>query len=68
MKSSFIAALLMLCGIVTTQKVSACTDIIVGRKATADGSVLMSYSADAFGWFTNLHYVPAADHHSGEKR
>ncbi|WP_455131626.1 C69 family dipeptidase, partial [Prevotella sp.] len=36
---------------------SACTNLIVGKKASVDGSVLVSYNADDYGMFGHLcHY------------
>ena len=32
----------------------ACTNFIVGKKASADGSVIVSYSADSYGMFGYL--------------
>lgn len=32
----------------------ACTNLIAGKKATTDGSVFCTYSADSYGMFTNL--------------
>ena len=37
----------------------ACTNIIVGKKASADGSVICSYHADDYGMFINLCHFPA---------
>ena len=31
----------------------ACTNLIVGKGASVDGSVIVSYSADSYGMFTN---------------
>ena len=33
----------------------ACTNIIVGKKASADGSVFVSYSADSYGMYGNIY-------------
>jgi len=40
----------------------ACTNFIVGKKASKDGSVICSYSADSYGMFTGLRHQPAARH------
>ena len=44
---------------------SACTNLIVGKKASADGSVIISYSQDDYGSFEPLRVIPAADHPAG---
>lgn len=46
----------------------ACTNFIVGRKASADGSVICSYSADDYGMFIGLCHFPAGIHAKGEMR
>ena len=45
---------------------SACTNLIVGKAASTDGSVIVSYSADSFGMFGHLYHSPAATHEQGE--
>lgn len=44
---------------------SACTNLIVGKKASKDGSVIISYSQDSYGSFEPLRVIPAADHPAG---
>ncbi len=44
----------------------ACTNLIVGKNASADGSVLISYSADSYGMFGFLYHSPAGKHEKGE--
>ena len=46
----------------------ACTNFIVGKKASADGSVICSYNADSYGAFMNLARYPAAKHKKGDMR
>ena len=46
----------------------ACTNFIVGKKASADGSVICSYNADSYGAFMWLYHYPAAKHQPGEMR
>ena len=44
----------------------ACTNLIVGKNASADGSVMISYSADSYGMFGFLYHSPAGKHEKGE--
>ena len=44
----------------------ACTNLIVGRKASKDGSVMCSYNCDGFGFAGSLFYSPAGRHIPGE--
>ena len=46
----------------------ACTNFIVGKKASADGSVICTYNADDYGMFIGLCHYPAATHQKGEMR
>lgn len=52
----------------STQSGKACTNLIVGKKASKDGSVIVTYNADDYGMFGYLHYLPAAKHPAGSKR
>lgn len=45
----------------------ACTNLIVGKKASADGSVMCSYNCDGFGFSGSLFYSPAGRHAPGEQ-
>lgn len=46
----------------------ACTNFIVGKKASKDGSVICTYNADDYGMFIGLAHYPAAKHQPGEMR
>lgn len=46
----------------------ACTNLIAGKKATVDGSTLITYAADSHTLFGFLEFIPAADHKAGEMR
>ena len=46
----------------------ACTNFIVCKKASADGSVFVTYNADSYGAFMPLYHYPAATHAAGEMR
>ena len=43
----------------------ACTNFLVGKAATLDGSTLISYNADSYFLFGALYYFPAANYASG---
>ncbi|MBR1525478.1 MAG: C69 family dipeptidase [Prevotella sp.] len=54
--------------IVASSYASACTNFIVGKNASADGSVICTYNADDYGMFINLCHFPAAKHAPGTMR
>ena len=47
---------------------NACTNFIVGKKASGDGSVICTYNADDYGLFINLCHYPAGIHPKGTMR
>ena len=59
---------LALVAIVGTTSAWACTNLIVGKAASADGSTIISYAADSHTLYGDLQYLPAADHKPGEMR
>ncbi len=46
----------------------ACTNFLVGKDASVDGSTMISYAADSYALYGFLHFVPAADHAEGAVR
>lgn len=46
----------------------ACTNFLVGKEASADGSTMVSYAADSYGMFGFLHFAPAQDWPEGAMR
>ena len=44
----------------------ACTNLIVGKKASTDGSVMCTYNCDGFGFSGSLSYSPSGRHEPGE--
>ena len=46
----------------------ACTNFLVGKDASADGSTMVSYAADSYGMFGFLHFAPAQDWPEGAMR
>ena len=57
---------IVLCSV--SLRTSACTNLIVGRGASQDGSVIVSYSCDDYGAYGFLNYLPAGKHKKGEMR
>ena len=45
---------------------NACTNLIVSKGASADGSTFITYAADSHTRYGQLRYCPAADHEPGE--
>ena len=46
----------------------ACTNFVVGKDASVDGSTLISYAADSYALYGYLHFAPAADYAEGDVR
>lgn len=46
----------------------ACTNLIAGKKASADGSVMVTYAADSHSLYGMLNHTPAARHPKGAMR
>lgn len=46
----------------------ACTNFLVGKEASADGSTMISYAADSYSLYGFLHFSPAADYPVGSVR
>ncbi|MDL2296665.1 C69 family dipeptidase [Bacteroidales bacterium OttesenSCG-928-B11] len=49
-------------------ELNACTNFIVTKGASADGSVMVTYAADAHVLYGELYYTPAGTHPDGAKR
>lgn len=47
-------------------KVDACTNVLVSKGASADGSVMISYLADSGGFMDPLYFSPAGKHQPGD--
>ena len=68
MKHSFLGALILLALLAArTVPSEACTNILVGKAASADGSVFCTYNCDTFGETGWLTFSPAGAHAPGEK-
>ena len=46
----------------------ACTNFLVGKDASVDGSTMISYAADSYALYGFLHHSPAADYAEGAVR
>lgn len=68
MKKYIVAAMLLSVISIQYSVISACTNLLVGKDASADGSTMISYAADSYGMFGFLHFVPAADWPEGAMR
>lgn len=68
MKRIFIPLAFALATFAMTQQAEACTNLIAGKKATTDGSVMVTYAADSHNLYGMLTHTPAADHQPGEMR
>ncbi len=47
-------------------QIQACTNFLISKKASEDGSTMISYAADSHVLYGELYYTPASDHLSNE--
>lgn len=66
MKKSFL--LVAIAMILLPLEALACTNFLVGKDASVDGSTMISYAADSYGMFGFLHFAPAQDWPEGAMR
>lgn len=52
----------------TMPQIEACTNLLAGKKATTDGSVMTTYAADSHTLYGMLTHTPAAKHPKGSMR
>ena len=57
--------LTLLLATAVTNYLPACTNLIVGKNASTDGSTIVSYSADSYGLFGELYHYPAGVYPKG---
>lgn len=62
-KKILLAALMALMAV---DNAPACTNLIVGKKASLDGSTIISYSADSYGMYGFLYHAEAGMHEKDE--
>lgn len=55
-------------GALVQQPIWGCTNIIISKGATQDGSTMITYVADSHTLYGELVYIPAADHPPGSWR
>jgi dipeptidase len=66
MKNNFLLSLIMLIsGLLSIQTSRACTNFLVTKGASANGSVMITYSADSHVLYGELYYWPARDYTAG---
>ena len=63
-----ITALMALAFVFAFGKANACTNFLITKGASADGSCMISYAADSHVLYGELYHYPAADHEPGAMR
>ena len=65
MRNSLLKVLVAKAALLGSMEARPCTNIIISRGASQDGSVLVSYAADSHTLYGELYYKPARDWKSG---
>ena len=67
-KFSFFGMLLLAFMILNQQVSNGCTNFLITKAASVDGSTMITYAADSHVLYGELYYQPAADHPQGSMR
>lgn len=62
-KLCFLISIGILCSALQS---TACTNFLIGKKASVDGATMISYSADSYNLYGELYHWPAKKYTSGE--
>jgi dipeptidase len=69
MKKILMVGVLIVSFLVSTQQVSnGCTNFLISKGASVDGSTMITYAADSHTLYGELYFQPAADHLEGAMR
>ena len=63
-----VVSLAVLFILLSVQNVFCCTKFLITKGASADGSTMISYSADSHGMYGSLYFRKAASHDKGAMR
>jgi len=66
MKKNLIVIGLLISLIMASFSLNACTNFLISKGASKDGSTLITYAADAHVLYGELYFTPAGDHLPGE--
>ncbi len=64
----FLTAMMALVLVFSFRTANACTNFLITKGASADGSCMISYAADSHQLYGELYHYPAADHPAGAMR
>jgi len=64
MKQTLIATLTLV-ALLTASPALACTNYLISKGASADGSTIITYSADSHTLYGELNFIPAGEHIAG---
>lgn len=59
--------LIFLFSLLAQNRIFSCTNLLVGKNASTDGSTMITYSADSYNLFGELYHFPAAKYPAGAK-
>ena len=65
--NKYIVVLILSFLIIINYKTDACTNFLVGKKASVDGSTIVSYNADSYTLYGELYHYPAKKYTIGQK-
>ena len=63
-------SILILAAVLMTAAIpaAACTNFLIGKNASADGSTIVTYNMDSYGMYGRLTFFPRARHATGQLR